>query len=222
MLKQLAAIVPGSAAERSRRDLMTTDEFLNCVATQPALAIERDVCVSGPELKALLAEGKPIPLSDLMTHPDQHKERQMFRYAHIVGAGLSRESVEAWQAAHHEHPLPLDLKEFLTRANGVHLWADLATSRAYFGILPLTEWQDAKDSDWAMMFETAPTGRLVISYHDNGDDFLVLDTHGPEYLWYDLEDFDNPKHVGQTVAQLLDFWWKETAWLDPRQIGEAG
>jgi hypothetical protein len=114
------------------------------------------------------------------------------------------------------------LKEFLTRVNGVHLWGDLATSRAYFGILPLQEWQDAKDADWAMMFDTPPTGRLVISYHDNGDGFLVLDTRGPDYLWYDLEDLDNPKLVGRTVAQLLDFWWKETEWLDPRRFGDAG
>lgn len=196
---------------------MTTDEFLNRVAAQPALTIERDISMHGPKLQALLADGKPILLSDLMAHPDQHKERQTFHHAHIVGAGLSHDSIEAWQIAHHEHPLPPDLKEFLTRVNGVHLWGDLATSRAYFGILPLAEWQDANDADWAMMFDSPPTGQLVISYHDNGDNFLVLNTHGPEYVWYDLEDFDNPKRVGRTVAQLLDFWWKETEWLDPRQ-----
>jgi SMI1/KNR4 family protein SUKH-1 len=115
-----------------------------------------------------------------------------------------------------------DLKEFLTRVDGVHLWADLASARAYFGILPLNEWQDAQIVDWAAMFETAPAGRLVISYHDNGDDFLVLDTRAPEYLWYDLEDFDNPKRVGRTVAEMLDFWWRETAWLDPRRTGGSG
>lgn len=201
---------------------MTTDEFLNRVAAQPTLTIERDVIVPGPQLEAVLAEGKPMLLSELMAHPDQHKERRAFRYAHVVGAGLSRDSIEAWQTAHPEHPLPLDLKEFLTRVNGVHLWGDLATSRAYFGILPVTEWQDAKDADWAMMFDTPPTSQLVISYHENGDNFLVLDTRGPEYVWYDLEDFDNPKRVGRTVAELLEFWWKETAWLDPRRSDEAG
>ena len=201
---------------------MTTEEFLDRVAAQPTLTVRRDVFVPGPELKALLAERKPILLSDLMAHPDQRKERRMFRYSHIVGAGLSRDSIEAWQASHRDHPLPPDLKEFLTRVNGVHLWGDLATSRAYFGILPLAEWQDAKDADWAMMFDTPPTGRLVISYHDNGDAFLVLDTRGPEYIWYDLEDFANPKVVGRTVSHLLDFWWKETAWLDPQRSVEAG
>lgn len=201
---------------------MTTDEFLDRVAAQPTLTIERDVSVPGPKLQALLAEGKPILLSELMAHPDQQKERQTFRYAHILGAGVSRDSIQAWQAAHHEHKLPPDLGEFLTRVDGVHLWGDLATSRAYFGILPLAEWQDAKDADWAMMFDTPPIGQLAISYHDNGDYFLVLDTRGPEYLWYDLQDFDNPKRVGRTVAQLLDFWWQETDWLDPRRSGEPG
>ncbi len=201
---------------------MTTYEFLDRIAAQPPLTIERDVSVPGPELQALLAEGKPIVLSELMAHPDQHKERQTFRYAHILGAGLSSDSIEAWQAAHREHRLPSDLREFLTCVNGVHLWGDLATSRAYFGMLPLTEWQDVKDVDWAMMFDTPPTGQLAISYHDNGDYFLVLDTRGPEYIWYDLQDFNNPKRVGRTVVQLLDFWWKETAWLDPRRSGEAG
>jgi len=157
-----------------------------------------------------------------MAHPDQHRELQTFRYAHVLGPGASDGVIEAWQAAHPEHPLPLDLREFLTRVDGVHLWADVASSRAYFGILSLKDWQDARHVDWVKMFDSAPVGRLVISYHDNGDNFLVLDTKRPDYLWYDLEDFDNPKSVGQTVAQLLDFWWEETAWLGRRRDSVAG
>ena len=196
---------------------MTTDELLKCAAEQPVLTIGRNVFVPGPQLKALLAEGKPILLTELRAHPDQRQELQRFCYAHVLGAGISRNAVDAWQEAHREHSLPLDLKELLTHVTGIHLWADLASSRAYFGILPLSEWQDVKDVGWAMMFETPPVGCLVISYHDNGDNFLVVDTRVPEYLWYDLHDFDNPKRLGQTVAELLDFWWKETAWLDPRR-----
>jgi hypothetical protein len=202
---------------------MTTDDFLNRVAAQPALTIERDVFVPGPQLEALLNEGKPILLSELMAHPDQHQERRTFQYAHIVGRGLSRDSVEAWQTSHRDHPLPQDLKDFLTRVNGVHLWGDLATSRAYLGILPLQEWQDAAQVEWASMWlDAPPISQLALSYHNNGDNFLVLDTRAPEYFWYDLEDFGNPKRAGRTVAELLDFWWQETAWLDPRRLGEAG
>jgi len=201
---------------------MTTEDFLKRVNEQPPLTITRTVSVPGPQLKALLAERKPTRLSELMAHPDQHRELQTFRYAHVLGPGASDGVIEAWQAAHPEHPLPLDLREFLARVDGVHLWADVASSRAYFGILSLKDWQDARHVDWVKMFDSAPVGRLVISYHDNGDNFLVLDTKRPDYLWYDLEDFDNPKSVGETVAQLLDFWWEETAWLGRRRDSVAG
>jgi SMI1/KNR4 family protein SUKH-1 len=201
---------------------MTTEDLLRRVAAQPVVTVERTVHMPGPELQALFAEGTPILLTELTAHPDQHPEIRTFRYAHLLGPGLSYEAIAAWQAAHHGHRLPPDLAGFLERVNGVHLWADLASSRAYFGILPLEEWQDVRDTDWAMMFESPPAGQLAISYHENGDDLLVLDTNGPEYLWYDLEDFDNPRCIGSTVAELLDFWWEETAWLDPRRGDEAG
>src|SRR5258708_3168187 len=113
---------------------MMTDELIHRAAAQPILAIERDVFVPGTQLKALLAEGKPILLAELMAHPDQHRERQTFRYAHVLGPGTATHVVESWQAIHREHPLPSDLKAFLTAVDGVHLWADLALSRAYFGI----------------------------------------------------------------------------------------
>ena len=71
------------------------------------------------------------------------------------------------------------------------------------------------------MFDERPHNLLVLSYHDNGDYFLVLDTRSSEYWWYDLQDFDHPKRVGTTVAEMLDFWWRETAWLDPRRDGVA-
>src|SRR4051794_33911381 len=104
---------------------MTTDELLNRIAAQRVISIERNVYVPGPQLKALLAEGKPILLSELTAHPDQHQELRAYRYAHVAETGLSRDSIEAWQAEHREHSLPPDLKEFLTRVNGLHLWADL-------------------------------------------------------------------------------------------------
>jgi len=57
---------------------MTTDEFLDRVSAQPALTIECDVCVPGPQLKALLADyptlGKPISIADLMAHPGPYLE----------------------------------------------------------------------------------------------------------------------------------------------------
>ena len=72
------------------------------------------------------------------------------------------------------------------------------------------------------MFETPPVGCLVMSYHDNGDYYLVLDTNGPKYLWFDLQDFDHPVNVGTTVTSLLDWWWQQTDWLDPRREQKTG
>ena len=201
---------------------MTIHELFERVAAQPVVTIQRMVSIPGPKLQALLAEGKPILVTDLMAHPDQHQELRTFRYGHVLGPGTNADAIRAWQGRHPEHPLPPDLTEFLQRVNGIHLWADLESSRSYFGILPLNEWQDARDVHWAMMFESPPVGQLAVSYHDNNDNFLVLDTQQQRYMWYDREDFDRPKHAGSTVAELLDFWWQETAWLDPRRDGEAG
>ena len=186
------------------------------------MTVEGKVFKAGPKLKASMAENTALTAAEIIAHPDQREELRTFRYGHVVGAGLPPAEIEDWQTQHPEHPLPADLKELLMRVNGVHLWADLDTLRAYFGILPLEEWQDVRQAGWAMMFETPPVGQLVLSYHDNGDYFLVLDTSRQTYVWYDLQDFDNPKQVGRTVEELLDFWWRETAWLGPRQSGEAG
>lgn len=201
---------------------MTADELLERASTQRPVTVKRTVHVPGPQLRALLAEGKPILVTELQAHPDQREEEQAFRYAHVLGSGITRDEIQAWQTNHPDHRLPGDLVQFLMRVNGIHLWADLDSSRAYFGILPLQDWQEATDVDWAIMYESPPVGQLAVSYHDNGDYYLVLDTRRQKYLWYDLQDFDRPKDAGKTVEELLDFWWQETAWLDPRREGGAG
>ncbi|HLW68048.1 MAG TPA: SMI1/KNR4 family protein [Gemmataceae bacterium] len=196
---------------------MTVEDFLKRALSQRPVTVQRMVGVPGPTLRALLAEGKPMLISEIQSHPDQKQEMRTYRYGHLLGPGLQPSDIEAWQRNYTGYTLPSDLMRFLTFANGIHLWADLDSSLAYFGISPLNEWQDAGNVNWATMFDSPPMGKLVISYHENGDNFLVLDTQRQAYLWFDLEDFDQPKHAGSTIAELLDFWWKETAWLDPRQ-----
>ncbi|HEU4386233.1 MAG TPA: hypothetical protein VFV34_00450 [Blastocatellia bacterium] len=196
---------------------MQVRELIRRAEEQRAVTIERTVNVPGPMLLTLLAERRSLTVAELQAHPDQHKELRSFQYGHVLGPGLGSSEIDDWQSRHPRHMLPADLRALLVVVNGIHLWADLATSRAYFGILPLENWQDAATSDWAELYETAPACELVLSYHDNGDYFLVLDTASQEYRWYDPQDFDNPERVGRTVEDLLDFWWKETAWLDPRK-----
>jgi hypothetical protein len=200
---------------------MSPDEFLRRAAAQPPVEVEQKVRIPGPELRALYEQRPALPLSELMAHPDQREEVRECRYGHVLGAGLPRAAVDTWQAEHSEYVLPRDLVELLERANGIHLWADLETKRADFGILPLEEWQDAACTEWAELLEEPPVGQLVLSYHDNGDFFLALDTRDGRYLRYDPQDIDYPEEVGSSVSELLDFWWDEAAWLDPARTEET-
>ena len=196
---------------------MQIRELIRRAQEQREVTVQRTVNVPGPTLLSVLAEGRSLSIAELNAHPDQHKELRTFKYAHVLGPGIGSSDIDAWQLRHPRHVLPIDLRAFLEAVNGVHLWADMATLRAYFGILPLKDWQDAATSDWSELYGPSPVSQLVLSYHENGDYFLALDTALREYRWYDPQDFDNPKRVGSTVEELLDFWWKETAWLDPRK-----
>jgi hypothetical protein len=201
---------------------MDTNTFVSRAEAQPVIAVQRTVSVLGPQLQALIADRKVAFLSDIMVHPDQHKEQRVFRYKHVLERGAATSDIAAWQAEHPNHPLPEDLVAFLGRANGVHLWADIAIGRGDYGILPLSEWRDAGSVDWSVMFMEPPQGQLVLSYHDNGDYFLVLDTNEQSYYWYDLEDFDRPKLVARNVSELLTWYWQQAEELDPQLEGESG
>jgi len=196
---------------------MTPVELVKRAASQPIVKLARVVNVPGPELSALLSSRQPLLVSDLMAHPDQKKEIRKFQYGHILDAGISIAEIQEWETQHPHHDLPPDVVEFLQQVNGVHLWADIDSHRSYYGILPVSKWQDANDADWNQMFVQPSEGLLVISYHDNGDYFLVLDAKASAYFWYDLQDFDNPLRVGNSVPQLLDWWWEHASELDPRQ-----
>jgi hypothetical protein len=195
---------------------MDIDTFVSLAEAQPVVEVQRTVSVHGPHLQALIADREFILLSDIMAHPDQRQEQRLFRHKHILGPGAGTSEIAAWEAEHPHHPLPDDLIALLKRANGIHLWADIATGLSYYGILPLSEWRDARSVEWNEMFIEPPKGQLVISYHDNGDYFLVLDTKERCYYWYDLQDFDNPELVGRNVEELLTWYWQQADELDPR------
>jgi hypothetical protein len=69
------------------------------------------------------------------------------------------------------------------------------------------------------MFERKPEGLLSLSYHENGDYVLLLDTRAPEYRWHDLEDFDRPFVIGHDTQSLLSWLWDKRHELDPRAGG---
>jgi hypothetical protein len=157
-------------------------------------------------------------VSDLVAHPDQQRMPHTFRDRHLVGTPLGISDIAAWQKKWPMHPLPSDLVRLLTHANGIHLWAriDDNSGRAYEGILPLEEWQDVARTSWAeIAFRTPPEGHLAMSYHSDGNAYLVLDTRGPMYMYCDLYDLE-PEAIGTSVGELLDWWWGHCANMDPR------
>jgi hypothetical protein len=198
---------------------MLTDELLQLVASQPEVRETRNVKVWGPSLRAAVDSGQLRALDKILSHRDQTSEIKTFRYGHLVGNARRATDVEAWQARFPDHPLPADLADFLLRVDGVHLWADLDQGRAYFGIAPLDEWQDAAATDAPALFDERPTGMLVISYHQNGDYYLVLDARASVYRWFDHEDTSSPRVIGTTVRDLLDWLWEQASELRPAASG---
>ena len=94
----------------------------------------------------------------------------------------------------------------------------VAEGRApYFGIRPLSEWTEVGLSERRFLFDEPMPEALVISYHDNGDYFLVLDTQENSFTWYDLQDFRDTRTVKHSVGELLDWWWELAQELDPRR-----
>jgi len=200
---------------------MTIDEFVRMAAAQSVVNEQRIVDVWGPELKALVAERKAMTFSEISTHPDQRKETRTFRRGHVLGPGLRADAIESWQRKWPSHVLPPDLAQLLSRVNGIHLWADLDSQKAYFGILPLEEWQHASQSRLSRLttlFQDQSRGQLVISNHKNGDYYLVLDTKKPAYFWFDTQDLRNPALVARNVEELLSWWWNHAAELAPETL----
>lgn len=200
---------------------MLTNQLLRLVADQPEIRETRTVEVWGPQLRAAVDSGQIRRLDLIAGHPDQTTAIKTFRYGHLVGPAQTQVDIAHWQEQFPAHQLPGDLAEFLLHVDGVHFWADLDQARAYFGVAPLVEWEDAATVLWSGLFEHKPCGSLVISYHQNGDYYVVLDTATSVYRWYDLQDFDRPVVIGSTVADLITWLWTRAAELRP-STHEAG
>lgn len=196
---------------------MTPQQLIERAAKQPEVTFERAVRLPGPALTALLVSGRAIPLLDASSHPDQRQEVRRFRYGHLLGPGASRASIDEWQTRNPSARIHPDVVELLARVDGIHLWADLNRTRAYFGIRPLSEWTEVALSEWCTLFDELTPGALVISYHNNGDYFLVLDTRENSFTWYDPQNFRDTRTVKHSVGELLDWWWELSQQLDPRR-----
>jgi len=199
---------------------VTPRQLIEQARAQPEVAVMRDVSVPGPELAALLHSGRPLLVSALLEHPDQHRERRQYRYGHVLGPGLAHQGIRGWQDLHPESVLRDDVWDLLTQVDGVHLWADLETRRSYFGIRPLDEWRSTRDDDAGALFQEQPRDTLVLSYHENGDYFLLLHPGENRFVWYDPQSPGDSRTIGASVAELLDWWWDRAQELDPRSTGD--
>lgn len=196
---------------------MTPTELIERARSQAEVCVDRLVSIYGPEVSSLLRTGRPLPLLGLLAHPDQHKEMRTFRYGHVLGAPLSSGALAAWQERHPQIQVAPDMTALLLAVDGIHLWADLDTGRAYFGILPLAEWRGVRE---VLGGEDVPEETLVISYHDNGDAFLLLGPDG-KFTWFDPQSPDDSTHLGGSVGGLLEWWWHNCEQLDPRRRGSG-
>ena len=143
-----------------------------------------------------------------VAEPDASVQGQR-RRGHVFGVPVDPAYLQEWIRRWPQHPLPEDLKCLLLRANGIHLWADLDTCRAYEGLAPLEEWQRARNAMWG---EDASPGLLeneylAISYHTDGAAYWVLKVTTGEYFVMDSCGADETCRIGSDVSALLDWIW---------------
>src|SRR5262245_37322754 len=118
---------------------MKIDELISKVASEPSKTVTLATNVVAPgSLQQAQRKGGML-LTDLLSGASDGAPR-VARFGHVLGPPASSEAFNAWQKRFPSHRLPRDLMTLLARVNGIHLWADLATGRAYSGLAPLEEW----------------------------------------------------------------------------------
>lgn len=189
---------------------MRLHEFLQLVAGEPPVAVEREVSIAAPELVEEVQRRHGISLTEFLNDPRRAREARTLSYGHVLGAGLPTVAIESWRRRWPRHPLPVDLVELLTRVNGIHLWADLATGRAYEGLAPLDEWELARTKMWGPDADASMLDDryLALSYHTDGAAFAVLDVAARKYFLMDACGADDTCPIGDTTGDLLAWLWE--------------
>ncbi len=188
---------------------MNVDELIAKVASEPHRAMEHDVVVHSPEWLREMKERDPVPISERPADPNMTHERRTLRVGHVLGPPLTVDALEAWQRRWPRHPLPADLAALLLRVDGIHLWADLDTGRAYEGLAPVAEWELARVKMWGpdATPDTLPDQYLALTYHNDGSAFVVLDVDRGLYYLMDACGADESCPIGGSADDLLDHLW---------------
>ncbi|MBX3221066.1 MAG: SMI1/KNR4 family protein [Labilithrix sp.] len=189
---------------------MNVDDLVSAVAGEPERVVRLTVRTTP---SAVLAQaGKPggLKLTDLLSASAPHSESRDVRYRHVLGGPASQRAIEAWSERHPSHVLPADLREFVARINGVHLWANLETGRSYTGLAPIEEWDLARTK----MYGPTADRRLLddryvaLSYHQDGASFVVLDVESGTYFLMDTAGPDTSSPIARNADELLDWLWR--------------
>jgi hypothetical protein len=148
--------------------------------------------------------------TELLSAPGRRAEQRDVRYRHILGSPASQQAIDAWQGRHPSHSLPADLRALVTRINGIHLWANVETGRAYTGLAPVEEWDLAR----VKMYGAAADRKLLddryvaLSYHQDGASFVVLDVDSGRYFLMDAAGPDTTSPIANSAGELLDWLWR--------------
>jgi hypothetical protein len=186
---------------------MQLDEFRKLVAEEPERRVEYPVYRDREALDVSPSGG--VSLAEFLANREATGETRVEVYRHILGSPASPEAVRAWQEQWPSHPLPSDLRHLIEQVNGIHLWADVETGRAYHGLAPVEEWQSARiamygdDADPDILEEQY----LALSYHEDGSAFVVLDVDSGTYFLMDAAGADDTCPLGDSVPELLDWLW---------------
>ena len=194
---------------------MSPDDFLAAVEAEQDLV----EWVLGPP-------GKEEHVTEVYRGPWQIHEHGGKRVGHRLGAALSEGELDAFKRRFPGRELPADLLALLGRWNGIHLWADVDSGRAYEGLAPLQEWDLARRAMWGQdgAPESLADRYLALSYQADNSSFVVLDTESGRYFLMDSSGADESCPVGATANDVLEWLWDNripmpsptNVWNDPR------
>jgi hypothetical protein len=151
-----------------------------------------------------------MKMTDLLSAPGRRAEERNVRYRHMLGSPASQQAIAAWQGRHPSQSVPADLLALVARINGVHLWANVETGRAYAGLAPIEEWDLAR----VKMYGAAADPELLddryvaLSYHQDGASFVVLDVESGRYFLMDAAGPDTTSPIASNAGELLDWLWR--------------
>ena len=187
---------------------MRIDDFISAAVTEPQRIVLRRVRTPSALAPGVASRPGGLALTDLLSASTEVKEKT-FRYGHVLGPGALRLAIETSCRQRGLVGLPLDLLALVERVNGIHLWADLDTGRAYEGLAPFEEWEPARTK---MYGPSADRGLLdsryiALTYHQDGASFVVVDVASGMYYLMDVAAPDDSCVVGRCVEDLLDWLW---------------